>query len=676
MVDAMTRWELYSMDYQLTNISSPDRKTGSTRYMNALNFLRDEVMNRGQAGHVRVEYEPFTHQGAPIRNILVFVEGSDPVKKTERVYLSGHPDTVANAPGANDDGSGTSIAMTACIIASKYVLNRTLVCGGWDAEEIGLVGSDKHASNASNSGVKIHGVLTMDMVGYDTENSRQIYAREYTRSKFITDTVLQANTDYGIGLNIVRQDAASIDSRSDHVSFNKYSFPAIVFRQKQVWDLNPNYHKPTDTIDTMNLQTWEMTAKAAIAAVATMAEPTGKYGSGAVDSIKVNPPTASISVGQGQQFSATAYDANGNPVGATFSWAASGGTVSQAGAYSATAPGTFTVYANASGKSGTATVTVAASQLAKIEVTPLSTTVKAGGTVQFSARGIDNIGNPVPITPQWSATGGAVDQSGLFTGQQAGTFTVTASQAGVSGSAQVTVDLGEPASLAIDPPAATVRADAQVKFTGTVKDSQGNVIPSAQIDWGALEGTVDPTGLYTPAKTGTWKVQAISGALSAEATVTVTPGKLANVVIAPKSAALKAGGSQQFSFKALDAKQNEIAGLAAKWSVEGGIGTVDASGKFAASTEGSGRVVVTVTTEGVTKTDSAEVTVSGTGGGGGGGSGTGSGGAVGFLTSPIGLGILALVFVAIAVVAALALRRKRPRQQPADPWAQPPQWQP
>ncbi|HLF07360.1 MAG TPA: M28 family peptidase, partial [Thermoplasmata archaeon] len=552
MVDAMNRWSLYSLDYQLTNISAPDRKTGSTRYMNALNFLRDEVTTKGQQGHVRVEYEPFTHQSAPIRNILVFVEGNDPVKKNERVYLSGHPDTVANAPGANDDGSGTSIAMLGCIIASKYVLNRTLVCGGWDAEEIGLVGSDKHASNASNSGVKIHGVLTMDMVGYDTENSRQIYARDYTRSKFITDTVLQANTDYGIGLNIVRQDAATIDSRSDHVSFNKYAFPAIVFRQKQVWDLNPNYHKPSDTIDTLNLQTWEMTAKAAIAAVATMAEPTGKYGSGAVDNIKVTPPSASITVGQTQQFSATAFDANGNPVGATFAWAASGGSVNTAGLYSTTAPGTFTVYANASGKTGTATVTVAASTLAKIDVTPVTATVKAGATAQFTAKGTDNVGNPVPITPTWAATGGTVDATGMFTGQLIGTFTVTASQSGVSGSAQVTVTVGDPASLTVDPPTATIRADATAKFTASVRDSQGNVIAGAQVVWSAVEGTVDTTGLYTPSKTGTWKVQAVSGSLSAEATVTVTPGPLAEVEITPVSADVEIDAKQQFSFKAFD----------------------------------------------------------------------------------------------------------------------------
>src|SRR3989337_653549 len=114
-------------------------------------------------------------------------------------------------------------------------------------------------------------------------------------------------------------------------------------------------------------------------------------------------------------------------------------TFSQAGAY------TFQVTVRDAGNlTATSSVNITVNQtLTTVAVAPSSTSVAAGGTVQFTATGKDQFG--ANLSPQlafsWSVGGGgSINSSGLFNaGSTAGgTFTVTASSAGKSGTAGVT----------------------------------------------------------------------------------------------------------------------------------------------------------------------------------------------------------------------------------------------
>src|SRR5207245_1604856 len=78
--------------------------------------------------------------------------------------------------------------------------------------------------------------------------------------------------------------------------------------------------------------------------------------------------------------------------------------------------------------------------LASIIVTPNPASTTTGGTVQFSAQGKDQNGSNMPVSPTWSATGGTITPSGLYTaGSVAGSFTATASSGSISGNATVQV---------------------------------------------------------------------------------------------------------------------------------------------------------------------------------------------------------------------------------------------
>lgn len=80
-----------------------------------------------------------------------------------------------------------------------------------------------------------------------------------------------------------------------------------------------------------------------------------------VSSVAISPATASVGTNNTQQFTATAYNAAGTPVSATFTWSlsGSGGTINQSGLFTAgSSVATLSVSAAHSGFTATATISV------------------------------------------------------------------------------------------------------------------------------------------------------------------------------------------------------------------------------------------------------------------------------------------------------------------------------
>jgi len=118
-----------------------------------------KVMNRRVGGEVEVV------------NIVATLKGTtDP----DRVYVvGGHYDSRNSnardgrndAPGANDDGSGTAAVVELCRIMSKRKFAATIKFVCYDGEEVGLVGSGAHAKALANADVMVDGMVTNDIVG-------------------------------------------------------------------------------------------------------------------------------------------------------------------------------------------------------------------------------------------------------------------------------------------------------------------------------------------------------------------------------------------------------------------------------------------------------------------------------------------------------------------------------
>jgi glucose/sorbosone dehydrogenase len=121
--------------------------------------------------------------------------------------------------------------------------------------------------------------------------------------------------------------------------------------------------------------------------------------------------------------------------------------------FSKAGPYTFRVrISDTSGFSTISNITATVQQtLNTIRVSPDTATIYAGGTQQFNATAYDQFNSAMVSQPvfAWSITsgGGTVSSTGLFVAPKAaGTSVVTASSAGVSGSAAVTIQLASPAS--------------------------------------------------------------------------------------------------------------------------------------------------------------------------------------------------------------------------------------
>ncbi|HEX8143239.1 MAG TPA: Calx-beta domain-containing protein [Pyrinomonadaceae bacterium] len=170
----------------------------------------------------------------------------------------------------------------------------------------------------------------------------------------------------------------------------------------------------------------------------------------AIARIEVTPATASIFVGQGQQFTARAFDANGQELsGVIFIWQSSNPAIvslNQNGLARGVSEGTAEIRASARGvQSAPATVTVSPVErvLTRIEVTPSTASIPVGGAQLFTARAFDQFDNEMTgVGFVWSSSDNniaTVDQSGLATGINQGSVTITASAQNVSGTATLNV---------------------------------------------------------------------------------------------------------------------------------------------------------------------------------------------------------------------------------------------
>jgi len=116
---------------------------------------------------------PRVTQPTPLNNIYAILRGSDPAQASRMILVTGHydsrnstnEDTHAEAPGANDDASGTAVSLECARVLSKVKLPATLVFVAVAGEEQGLLGSKHLADLAKKEGWQLEAVLNNDIVG-------------------------------------------------------------------------------------------------------------------------------------------------------------------------------------------------------------------------------------------------------------------------------------------------------------------------------------------------------------------------------------------------------------------------------------------------------------------------------------------------------------------------------
>jgi hypothetical protein len=175
--------------HALSSWQDPKRGIGCARDLIAADFTASAKGN--PAAHLVVDKfeatSPRTRDlPAPLQNVYLVLEGSDPVLKSTAFFVSGHYDSMCSdimdsacdAPGADDDASGTTVAVEAARLIAGQKHRATIVFAALAGEEQGLLGGKRLVAWAKEQGLTVGGVLNNDIVGA-TNGSKDLRPRVF-----------------------------------------------------------------------------------------------------------------------------------------------------------------------------------------------------------------------------------------------------------------------------------------------------------------------------------------------------------------------------------------------------------------------------------------------------------------------------------------------------------------
>ena len=295
--------------HTLSDTESPTRGIGAARQ-----WIFDELARSSSRLQVSFDTHKLARQGRITRNVdLSNVVALLPGKTSRRIYITAHYDTVSigeagqigantrapsttpavdpqlrrdqdynvDAPGANDNGSGTALTIElARVFAESGIdFDATLAFVLWAGEEQGLIGARVHAMELFKNKVPVEATFNSDIVGNsrggdgvtDAESVR-VYSigPEDSMSRALARHIGRIATTYVPSHKVrlmARQDRFS--RGSDHTAFTQYGFPAIAFRESKE-DFS-RQHAATDTVDGVDVKYLSQNVRVNAAAVAALA---------------------------------------------------------------------------------------------------------------------------------------------------------------------------------------------------------------------------------------------------------------------------------------------------------------------------------------------------------------------------------------------------------------------
>jgi Peptidase family M28 len=300
MKATVERLQGFGTRHTLSGTDSPTRGIGAARQ-----WILDELQRSSPRLQVAFDTYQVPKQGERItrdvelRNVVGVLPGRGP----RRLYVTAHYDSVAratdkgaapsagggfdwtvtdnDAPGADDDGSGTALVLELARVfaESGTGFDATLVFALFAGEEEGLVGSTLHAQKVARAGLAVDAVLNNDIVGSPTggdgvvdAGSVRVFSEgpEDSASRQLARFVLRQAARYVPAHHvrlIARHDR--FGRGGDHTPFNQHGYAAVRFCESR-----ENYsrqHTALDTADAVQPEYLAANARVNAAALAALA---------------------------------------------------------------------------------------------------------------------------------------------------------------------------------------------------------------------------------------------------------------------------------------------------------------------------------------------------------------------------------------------------------------------
>jgi len=220
-----------------------------------------------------VSEQPYTIRGRTYKNIIC----SFGTEHTKRVIVGAHYDVCGNQQGADDNASGVVGLLELARLLKGRKPNYRIDLVAYTLEEppyfrTEYMGSHIHAKSLADNKVDVYGMVSLEMIGYfrDEKKSQRypigILSLLYgTRGNYITlvkkpgagKFVHRFCAKYKAAKTIRTKEFSAPPSLpgidfSDHLNYWKFGFSALMLTDT-AFLRNPNYHQPTDTLETLDL---------------------------------------------------------------------------------------------------------------------------------------------------------------------------------------------------------------------------------------------------------------------------------------------------------------------------------------------------------------------------------------------------------------------------------------
>jgi Zn-dependent M28 family amino/carboxypeptidase len=200
----------------LSSTTDKTRGIGAARnwVLSKFNEFAKQSKGRLTAFIDTITYQPDgrrVNRSINLGNAVATLKGTDP--KDDRIFIiSGHldnmrtnvMDSIRDAPGANDDGSGSAAVLECARVMSKHNFPATIIFVTVSGEEQGLLGATYMANKAKRELWNIEAVLNNDIMGSNHSNETNIInntkVRVFSEAFSVQDTGRRALTIRQLGL--------------------------------------------------------------------------------------------------------------------------------------------------------------------------------------------------------------------------------------------------------------------------------------------------------------------------------------------------------------------------------------------------------------------------------------------------------------------------------------------
>ena len=223
---------------------------------------------------LNVFYQRYKTNGKEYKNIVAYTGGEN----KKRIVIGAHYDVYGNQPGADDNASGIAglLGLARLIKKNKPDLKYRIEFVAYCLEEppffnTEYMGSAIHARSLAKQNIKVKLMICLDMIGYfsdvagsqkyptfiekslypDRANFIAVMGKK-GQKRIISKVIkfMKAGSHIHV-LSIIPPSGKKYIGLSDQINYWKFNYNAILITDTAYYR-NTNYHRETDTIDTLN----------------------------------------------------------------------------------------------------------------------------------------------------------------------------------------------------------------------------------------------------------------------------------------------------------------------------------------------------------------------------------------------------------------------------------------